>query len=224
MNKILRRALAVLLVVCLVGAGAFGLYVSDYYRAEPAALAIEGQKNGRFTLLEGGGTVGVVFYPGAKVQAESYLPLLDRLAQAGVTCVLAEMPCNLAFFGMDAAEEARAQYPQVERWYLMGHSLGGAMASSHMAANPGVYEGIILLGAYVYGEIPAQDALVLYGSEDLVLNREKLTGGENEQVIPGGNHAWFGNYGPQAGDGAASITPEQQQSITVQAVLDFMAE
>ena len=227
MNRSLRRvlaALAAVLLLCVVG---FGIYVGDYYRADDAALSIAAaaQTEGQFTTLpaaDGGTQVGVVFYPGAKVQAAAYLPLLRQLADRGVTCVLVEMPFNLAFFGMNAAQDAMALHPQVEQWYLMGHSLGGAMACSYAADHPDEVAGLVLLGAYVYGEIPAEKALVLYGEQDLVLSREKLAGGANEVVIPGGNHAWFGNYGTQDGDGVAAITREEQQAITVQYALQFM--
>jgi len=42
-----------------------------------------------------------------------------------------------------------------------------------------------------------------------------------ETVIAGGNHAQFGDYGPQKGDGAAEISGEAQQTATVDAVCTF---
>ena len=41
-------------------------------------------------------------------------------------------------------------------------------------------------------------------------------------VIEGGNHAQFGNYGPQEGDGTAGITAEEQQDETVRLILEWM--
>ena len=71
--------------------------------------------------------------------------------------------------------------------------------------------------------------LSLYGSEDRVLNREKLEAGREvmpvdytEICIDGGNHAWFGNYGEQDGDGKASISREEQQEQTVEAVWNMI--
>ena len=37
-------------------------------------------------------------------------------------------------------------------------------------------------------------------------------------AIEGGNHAGFGNYGKQDGDGAATISSEQQQRETADAI------
>ena len=41
--------------------------------------------------------------------------------------------------------------------------------------------------------------------------------------IQGGNHAQFGNYGPQKGDAPATISAEEQQARTVEAVAEFIA-
>ena len=44
-----------------------------------------------------------------------------------------------------------------------------------------------------------------------------------EIILPGGNHAGFGNYGPQKGDGNATMTPEQQQQKTAEAIAELVA-
>ena len=38
-------------------------------------------------------------------------------------------------------------------------------------------------------------------------------------VIEGGNHAQFGNYGKQKGDGEASVSDVKQQQETVEIIL-----
>lgn len=52
--------------------------------------------------------------------------------------------------------------------------------------------------------------------------RENFSKDYEEIVINGGNHAYFGNYGEQSGDGKASISQNQQQEDTVHAVMDFI--
>ena len=54
-----------------------------------------------------------------------------------------------------------------------------------------------------------------------MLNREVLEAGTQYlpedavlQVIPGGNHAQFGSYGPQKGDGEPLISPAEQWAET----------
>ena len=73
--------------------------------------------------------IGLIFYPGGKVETEAYAPLLDQLAEQGITCVLVEMPLHLAVFDINAADDIYEQFPEITSWYLCGHSLGGAMAS-----------------------------------------------------------------------------------------------
>jgi hypothetical protein len=167
---------------------------------------------------------GIIFYPGAKVEYTSYLPLLQRLQQKGYLCVLVKMPFNLAFLDKNAADAVYSKYPEIKHWYLAGHSLGGAMASSYLSEHPSNADGLILLGAYVYGNVPVKETLVLYGSEDKVLDHKKLSGGEDEVDIAGGNHAQFGNYGAQKGDGTAAISAEEQQKIAADKIRDFIAK
>jgi hypothetical protein len=71
--------------------------------------------------------------------------------------------------------------------------------------------------------------LSVHGSEDGVLNREKyaayssnLPEGFTETVIAGGNHAYFGAYGEQEGDGVATVTPAEQLRQTAEAMLAMM--
>ena len=151
------------------------------------------------------------------------MPLLRQLRQEGVACVMAEMPFHMAIFAPDAALDAMAAVPAVEHWYIAGHSMGGVMASQFAAENSAAVEGLILLGAYPYGEYPLEDTLTVYGSLNTSV-AEKITYTENVVVIEGGNHAQFGNYGPQKGDAEALITAEEQQRITVEAIGDFLAD
>ena len=71
--------------------------------------------------------------------------------------------------------------------------------------------------------------LTLYGSEDGVVNMNNIIAGREympvqytETCIEGGNHAQFGNYGEQKGDGIASISAEMQQKHTVDSILDMV--
>lgn len=43
-----------------------------------------------------------------------------------------------------------------------------------------------------------------------------------EYVIDGGNHAQFGSYGKQSGDGVATISPENQRIQTEMEILEFI--
>ena len=44
----------------------------------------------------------------------------------------------------------------------------------------------------------------------------------SEFCIDGGNHAQFGCYGIQQGDGKASVSPEYQRKVTVEEISEFI--
>ena len=86
----------------------------------------------------------------------------------------------------------------------------------------------MLLGSYSTKKLSEDlKGLLVYGSEDGVLNRgayEKNRGNVSaatEIVIKGGNHAQFGSYGVQKGDGKALISAREQWEETVRAVMEF---
>ena len=227
-RKGLRLATGVLLAMLLLAAGFFW-YVSDYYRAEGVALEVlatedhlEVRDDLTILSLSYPTDTATIFYPGAKVEGAAYLSLLDRLRQTGLTCILAEMPFHLAIFDVNAAEDVMAQFPDIRHWYLAGHSMGGAMASQFASEHPDKVEGLILLGTYPYGDYPVEDTLTVYGSLNQSVE-DKIDYTENVVKIEGGNHAQFGNYGPQKGDLPAAISAEEQQAQTVAAITDFIA-
>ncbi|MEG0091483.1 MAG: alpha/beta fold hydrolase, partial [Oscillospiraceae bacterium] len=167
------------------------------------------------------GDTGIIFYPGAKVEAIAYLPILEKLRNEGYTCALVEMPLNMAIFDANAADEVFEQVPNIKNWYIAGHSMGGAMSSSYASENPDKVNGLILLGAYLYGNYPEEKTLTVYGSFNDNLEPH-INYTKNIIKIEGGNHAQFGNYGKQNGDPDATITAEEQQNITIDAIVRFI--
>ena len=223
-------AAIITLAVLAVLTGGFLWYVSDYYRAEDTALAVLAQEDSitvrdNLTILSPSypTDTAVIFYPGAKVEGAAYLPLLDQLRQTGVTCILVEMPFHMAIFDPDAALDVIPQFPEIRHWYIAGHSMGGAMASQFASSHPDQADGLILLGAYLYGDYPPEDTLTIYGSLNQSVE-DKIDYTENIVEIEGGNHAQFGNYGPQKGDLPAGISAEEQQRQTVEVIQSFLAD
>ena len=213
-------------------------YVNDYYHTDENvqeylqkkdSVSVTEMSDGLY--LDGpGDNAAMIFYPGAKVEYTAYLPLLSDLAEQGIDCFLIKMPCNLAFFGQNKAKKIMDSY-EYDHWYLSGHSLGGAMAASYASGHLESLNGLVLLAAYPTKSLKSDSfsVLSLYGSEDGVLNMEKMEEGKAympvdyaEVCIEGGNHAQFGNYGEQKGDHAADISREEQQAQTVEAILKMM--
>jgi len=229
MKKRLKIALVVIVTLVILLSGAFLVYVSDYYRADDVAKAVmqnedvtRVQDDFAVLSLTTPGDTAMIFYPGAKVEYFAYLPLLEKIKQSsGITCILVKMPFNLAIFDANAADDIIGQFPDIKNWYMAGHSMGGAMASDYASKHQDKIKGLILLGAYIYGNYPAENALTVYGSFNTSV-AEKISYTENIVVIEGGNHAQFGNYGKQKGDSDATISSEEQQNIAVEAIKEFL--
>lgn len=228
--SLFKKVLLGIVILLVLLAGAFFWYVSDYYRAEDIAVSVLAQDDGiivqdNLTILSPSSPTdtAMIFYPGAKVEAIAYLPLLDQIRQTGVTCILVDMPFHMAIFDVNAAQDVIAQFPEFEHWYIAGHSMGGAMASQFAADHPDEVDGLILLGAYLYGDYPTDDTLTIYGSLNQSVE-DKLGYTENVVEIAGGNHAQFGNYGAQKGDPPATISAAEQQAQTVSAIQTFIAQ
>ena len=236
----------VLLVVAVIGCG---VYVSDYYHADRAAQeamntsvpvsasdvqAVQvSETDFGLTFLPEDPKRGLIFYPGGKVEETAYAPLMREAAENGTLCVLLKMPLRLAVLDVNAADGVQAAYPAVQTWYIGGHSLGGSMAASYAAKHPDLFQGLILLAAYSTEDLRDSGLSVLsvYGSEDGVLNRKKydvyrenLPENTSEVVLDGGNHAGFGSYGEQDGDGKAKITQEMQRKLTADAMQKLWAK
>ena len=229
MKKNIKIAIVMIVSLVILCGGAFLIYASDYYRADDTAITAmqidSVTKIGDRILIVSPDTIGnkaMIFYPGAKVEYFAYLPLMEKIKDSsGIICVLVKMPFNMAIFDPNAAEEIMEQFPEIENWYIAGHSMGGAMASDYASNNQDKVKGLILLGAYIYGDFPEDKALTIYGSFNTSV-AEKINYTENIIVIEGGNHAQFGNYGKQKGDVDATISSEEQQSIAAEAIKNFI--
>lgn len=227
-HKTLKIVLICILTFLVVSIAGFYIYVSDYYKADDVAITVmQGEDgidvDGNLTILSPStkSDTALIFYPGAKVESTAYLPILEKLKNNGLTCILVEMPFNMAIFNSNAADDIFDKYPDIKNWYIGGHSMGGAMASSYASKNSDKVKGLILLGSYVYGDYSPNKALTIYGTFNSNLEKH-IDYTDNIVVIDGGNHAQFGNYGKQKGDPDATISREEQQNIAVKAILEFI--
>lgn len=239
-----KRKISVIIISAAVAIAAIviaaAVYLGDYYHADTEAIEAVAMKstieyktldNDNIVIEPEEATKGFIFYPGGKVEYTAYIPLMQVCAEQDVLCVLVKMPFNLAVFDMNAADGIREQYPEIEEWYIGGHSLGGSMAASYLSDHSDDYEGLILLGSYSTADLSDTNLNVLsvFGSEDKVLNREKyddnkvnLPGDFTEKIIDGGCHAYFGVYGEQEGDGTPTISRDEQIQETAVAVCSLI--
>ncbi len=241
LNMKKKIAIITVTLILLFGIG-IGIYVGDYYHADEAAIKCikeqsEGvtvmEKDGNYIFMPDNPIAGVIFYPGGKVQAESYAPLMKKLAEADILTVLVPMPGNLAVLGINKAEGLKEEYPNIQKWYMAGHSLGGSMAASYLGEHGEEYAGLLLLASYSTECLTEEtlEVLSVYGDCDEVLNMEayeenssNLPAGYEEVIIEGGCHAYFGSYGEQKGDGISGITREEQLEQTAEIIEEFVKE
>lgn len=245
---ILRRLVLTFIILLLILFGALLAYLSIYYHATKEAFtALKSDEQVQISQTDYGwffdgpsDTDALIFYPGAKVEETAYAPLLHQLADKGLDVCLIKMPMRIALLGKNQASDVMQQYTY-ENWYLGGHSLGGAAAAFYLAGAKASdadlpaekkqnVRGIIFLASYSTKPLDEHlRALTVYGTEDRILNMQKLKDGRKNlpsdtttYVIEGGNHAQFGNYGFQKGDGNAAVTPRAQQEETCEAILSFV--
>ena len=177
--------------------------------------------------------LGLVLYPGGRVDPRSYAPLARELAERGYLVAITPMPLNLAVFDPDAAQAVIDEHPDIVTWTIGGHSLGGSMAARFANTNRDTIHGLALLAAYPTSSDDMSDAefesVSIYGDRDGVLSADSFTetipqmpAGTRFVEIEGGNHAQFGNYGPQPGDLEAAIPSEDQRWETVMAIGEML--
>lgn len=165
---------------------------------------------------------GFILYPGGHVDHRSYAPIAQELASHGYMVSIVRMPLSLAVFGIDRGDEVISAYPDMRYWVIGGHSLGGSMAAAYARSHSDKVQGVAFWASYpaTSDDLSITDlkGLSTYGSNDQILDRDNfnntvslLPHGTIMQVITGGNHAQFGNYGVQQGDGTATISAADQQ-------------
>ena len=247
MNKNEKKVVLILAIVAFltVASAVIFSYINDFYEATQKAdesmfgnelvEVIKADEYYLFQLREGQvedelQKKGLIFYPGGKVEETAYAPILLQFAEAGYEVYLVKMPIKLAIFGVNRAENIIEQANDITEWTMMGHSLGGAMAASFSAEHDEQVDNLVLLSAYSTTDLSDKeiDVYSFYGTEDMVLNMEKyqkyytnLPEDTVEEVIDGGNHAYYAHYGEQKGDGEATISRKEQQECVLDVFLQY---
>lgn len=187
-----------------------------------------------FQPVDGTPDTGLVLYPGGRVDYRSYAPQARDIAAQGYLVVVPKMPLNLAVTAPDKAADVITAFPQISHWAVGGHSLGGAMAASFVHDQPNAVDGLALWAGYPASNKSLADSSVQVVSVSAT-NDGLATPAKIEASAPllpaatrwfpiqGGNHAQFGSYGPQPGDGEPAIPAEEQRAQTVAATVGLLA-
>ena len=239
----LRYLLAAACILLLLAAAAFLIWALTPSRADEVAL--EAMRSGAgVTVAEGREGIvfmpatmpdaGIVLYPGGRVEAAAYAPLARLIAEEGFLVIVQPMPLNLAVFGIGRAQQAIETFPAIDAWAVGGHSLGGSMAAEFAAREPDQVDGLVLLASYPASSIDLTDSgidvISVWGSNDGLVTEEdvedsrlRLPASAEMLVIDGGNHAGFGSYGAQSGDGESTLAGSAQASVTARAIAGLLA-
>lgn len=177
----------------------------------------------------------IIFYNGALVESKAYLGLGARLAEKGFSVYLLKTTFNLSILNIGKALKVSKEIEKP--FILMGHSLGGVVAAedAYRGIEDPNLKGLVFLASYPMDKTNLSDAkfpiLSITATEDRVLNQEKwqdgfsrLPNSTNKLIIEGGNHAGFGNYGPQKGDGDIKISREIQQEQVVEKIFEIFSK
>ena len=237
-----RRVLIGLGLILALGLAALFIYLSKSYG--PSAVAIEAmhssdtvsvtETRGLVTLMPAGKPqAGLVFYPGARVEAAAYAARLRPLAEHGYAVFIVKFPLNLAVLGSGRAGDVIEAHPEIQKWAVGGHSLGGAFASAFLLNRTDIH-GLILFASYPAADLSKRTDLVavsIYGTRDALATVDRIESARRTMppqttyvAIEGGNHSYFGDYGMQAADGIPTISRDQAAAQIVQAALAAMAE
>ena len=175
---------------------------------------------------------GLVFQPGARVDPRAYVPILSKVAEQGYLVVVVKQPFDIGFLAIDAPTGVLSAHPQVTRWAVGGHSLGGVAAASYAAGHPEV-AGLVLWASYPASSMADDTRLRIVsvsGSNDglatpakMAANKALLPTDTTYVAVDGAIHAYFGDYGTQPGDGTAAIGRDEAQTQITAATVALLA-
>lgn len=186
---------------------------------------------------------GLLFFPGALVDPAAYAPIARAVAERGYTVLLVQVPRRGAFGGAESRELStrymRALSESVanggpRQWVVAGHSRGGVISANLVRSVRAGIAGLVLIGtshprdfSLAHLEIPT---VQIFGSRDTIADVDKVIAARRNLPpsleiveIAGGNHSQFGSYGFQPGDWPATISREEQQRRTVDAIVAALA-
>lgn len=178
-------------------------------------------------------TTGLIFYPGARVDARAYANLLKPLAASGYLVVVLKEPFGIGLIHVDHADGVLQVHPDIARWAVGGHSLGGVAASSFADAHPAQVKGLLLYASYPASKLHRTDLKVvsISGTSDGLATPTKVAASKPDLparttrfiAVKGGVHAFFGDYGPQPGDGTPTVARATAQAQIVRSSQALMA-
>jgi dienelactone hydrolase len=154
--------------------------------------------------------------------------------------LITKQPLGIGFLATGAFEGARDSQPDVAGWIVAGHSLGGTVASMDAEAHAaGVESDRPVVGLLLHASYPASDLSEMAGvavlsvsgtndglatPADIEASRADLPADAGFEAIEGAVHSFFGDYGPQPGDGEPTISHDEARTRISNASVGFAAQ
>ena len=234
-----------LLIILLLALAGFTIWAYTPLGPMPEALAalesdaqveVETSPWLTFTPRDTNTSTAFILYPGGRVDPRSYAPTARAIAEKGFLVIIPPMPFNLAVFDADVAAEIMNNHQEISHWAVGGHSLGGAMAASFAGGQPELVDSLVLWAAYPaesndLSQLSEHAVASIFAANDGLATVEKIDA--SRPLLPvdtrwveidGGNHAQFGWYGPQSGDGEATISRQEQQEQIVASTVQTLRQ
>jgi len=179
-------------------------------------------------------TKGLIFYPGGECDERGYAEPLRAIADRGFLVVLVPMPWQLAVFAPNRADDVIAAFPEIEKWAIGGHSLGGSMAANYAANHEDLIDGLLLWDAYSANDLTNSTVKVRMihradasgkPPEDYTSKLPLLPAQTEYVPLIGGQHLNFGRFiaGRLYRDAEpAELDPDEQRAQAAAASADFM--
>lgn len=237
----IRRLWPVIRVVWIVAGLVFLIWLYDSFSAkgvDESILQSDGQirvvdTDGAitFTPKEANPSIGLLFFHGGGVEPLAYAPLIRAVAEKGYSAVIVKLPYRFAPLDSHRHETIRrgrsviAQSTNLRKWVVAGHSKGGKIAAEFVRSDRSSVGALILIATSHPKDFDLSGLTIpvkkISASNDGVApppliqsTKRYLPAGTQWVEIVGGNHSQFGHYGPQFGDGSATIDRAEQQRRT----------
>lgn len=191
----------------------------------------------------------LLFIPGGLVDPHAYLKtFLPFVKENNLSVIIPKVRGNLAITNINQTNKVMDHFDEFSSFILAGHSLGGTVAAYNASCDRSKISALVFMASYSTKDLHDLEipVIIFRGSEDGLVKPSDIT--DNEKNVPpsiqvnkledlpskntagntinytieGGNHAQFGTYGKQKGDGKATISPEAQQNEFYQALVKIL--
>jgi len=182
---------------------------------------------------------GLILYPGGRIDTRSFAPAAKLIARAGYFVALVPMPSYMAIGNaVLRADDVIDAHPDVERWFIAGHSIGGTGAGHYVYHTAKTLSGLIILASYMDKDHSLSDknlpVLVQVGTQErLATEEEDVSDFEDAKAylpadaeyffIQGGTHFGF-CYSEDPRKEISKISRETQHEIYTSKIVSFMEQ